>query len=71
MKSNVHISFHFFFFALVYSYVPAAKLRWAQSRRCACGLFSRLSELDWGPQLTRGCRHLPQTGAMTLVVAGE
>lgn len=69
MKSNVHISFHFF--AFVYSYVPDAKLGWAQSRLCARRLFSRLSEPDWGPQLTRGCRHLPQTGAMTLVVAGE
>lgn len=69
MKSNVHISFHFF--AFVYSYVPDAKLHWAQSRLWAQRQFSRLSELDWGPQLTRGCRHLPQTGAMTLVVAGE
>lgn len=69
-KSNVQISFHFFF-VLVYPYVPGAKLCWVQSSACACGLFSSLSRLDWGTQLTRGCTHSPQTGAMTLVVAGE
>lgn len=69
MKSNVQISFHFFI--LVYSYVPDAKVCWVQSGVCACGLFSSLSGLDWGTQLTRGCTRLPQTGAMTLVVAGE
>lgn len=59
------------FLAFVSSYVPDAKRRWAQSRLCARRRFSRLSERDWGPQLTRGGRHLPQTGAMTLVVAGS
>lgn len=58
-------------FVLVYSYMPDAKLCWVQSGICACGLFSSLSGLDWGTQLTRGCTHLPQTGAMTLVVAGS
>lgn len=60
-----------FFSVFVYSYVPYAKLHCAQSGMCAFRLYSRLSGFDWGMRLTCGCRHLPQTGAMTLVMPAE
>lgn len=62
MESNVQISFHFF--VLVYSSVADAKLCRVQSGVCACGLFSSLSGLDWGTQLTRGCTHRPPDGGV-------
>lgn len=55
----------------IYSYEPYAKLHCVQRGICACGLCSSLSGFDWGTRLTCGCRHLPQTGAMTLVMAAE
>lgn len=42
----------------------------SKRRMCLWAVFLSLSGLDWGTRLTRGCTHLPQTGVMTLVVAG-
>lgn len=44
--------------------VSDAKLCRVQSGVCACGLFSSLSGLDWGTQLTRGCTHRPPDGGV-------
>lgn len=52
-------------------YVPYAKLNWAQRSMCASRLCSKLSEFDWGIQLTCGFRHLPQTGALTSEMPAE
>lgn len=64
-KENVQINL--FFWLFVYSYVLYATLHCAQSSKWALRLCSKLSGFDWGTQLTCGCRHSPQTGALTSV----
>lgn len=61
----------YFSWLFVYSYVPYAKLHCAQSGMCPPRLCSKLSGYDWGTRLTCGCRHFPQTGALTPVMPAE